>query len=890
MLKTGDFVFDKATGANVQVLNRIEAWSYISYRVFNPSTGKVYKVAEEQLNKDGGTNTYDENYLRYVTLLCKIKNETAGGLLSSLASGVIPLPHQLHVLNRAMEHNTIRYILADEVGLGKTIEAGMVIKELKARGLVRRVLVVCPTGLVTQWAAEMQDKFHEKFNIILPSDFDTIRRLTDSEDVYGQYDQIISPMDSIKPIEKHVGWTDERVEKYNEERIYSIINSGWDLIVIDEAHRVAGSSSEVARYKLGYLLSQASPYLLLLSATPHNGKTEPFLRLVRLLDEEAFPNAKSIVKEQVAPYLIRTEKREAIDNNGNKLFKNRITHLVVLNWDERHTMQRELYKLVTAYVSKTYNKALRNRKKNMCLIFLLIIMQRMVTSSTAAVRQSLERRLKVLQDQGTKIGSLTEEDLDELNIEDGVEEALEAISLDNDEEIAELQQIISVAKQAEFQHPDVKVETLLDTIDSILSEDANQKIIVFTEFVATQKYLQKILIGRGYTVSALNGSMSIDERNIALQDFRDRANIFISTDAGGEGLNLQFSNIIINYDLPWNPMKIEQRCGRADRIGQKRDVHIYNFIIEDTVENRVRQVLEEKLSVILKEMGVDKYSDVLDSEVAECDFTDVYMRSISHPSKITEALYPVESEMKQQVANAQKYKDVIREEKDLTKLVGQESDFDVESALKKLLAYYDNWQGKEMTLIDRVGINDTRVTQHLSTDIVQDRLSPLLSVGIKNFPNEAGFFMLWELSLTDKDSDQRIIPIFVNENFVLRPMAGKKIMDVFLDEASRLSVRNVPNITSEEYAKLEKMSMDFAFDAFIDLKDKQLMKNKESYEKYMYALKLRTEAAQQIGIENIRKSRIARLQRERDTIEENYKNGQQVYPDFRLVVLVKLEA
>jgi ERCC4-related helicase len=890
MLKTGDFVFDKTAGASVQVLDRIEAWGYISYRVFNPATGKVYKATEDQLNTDNGTNTYDGNYLRYVTLLCKIKNETAGGLLSSLASGVIPLPHQLHVLNRVMEHNTIRYILADEVGLGKTIEAGMVIKELKARGLVRRVLVVCPTGLVTQWAAEMQDKFHEKFNIILPSDFDTIRRLTDSEDVYGQYDQVISPMDSIKPIEKHAGWTDERVEKYNEERIYSIINSGWDLIVIDEAHRVAGSTSEVARYKLGYLLSQASPYLLLLSATPHNGKTEPFLRLVRLLDEQAFPNAKSIVKEQVAPYLIRTEKREAIDNNGNKLFKNRITNLVTLNWDERHTMQRELYKMVTAYVSKTYNKALRNRKKNMCLIFLLIIMQRMVTSSTAAVRQSLERRLKVLQDQATKIGNLTEEDLDELNIEDGVEEALEAISLDNDEEIAELQQIISVAKQAEFQHPDVKVETLLDTIDSILSEDANQKIIVFTEFVATQKYLQKILIGRGYTVSALNGSMSIDERNIALQDFRDRANIFISTDAGGEGLNLQFSNIIINYDLPWNPMKIEQRCGRADRIGQKRDVHIYNFIIEDTVENRVRQVLEEKLSVILKEMGVDKYSDVLDSEVAECDFTDVYMRSISHPSKITEALYPVESEMKQQVANAQKYKNVIREEKDLTKLVGQESDFDVESALKKLLAYYDNWQGKEMTLIDRVGINDTRVTQHLSTDIVQDRLSPLLSVGIKNFPNEVGFFMLWELSLTDKDSDQRIIPIFVNEKFVLRPMAGKKIMDVFLDEASRLSVRNVPNITSEEYAKLEKMSMDFAFDAFIDLKDKQLLKNKESYEKYMYALKLRTEAAQQIGIENIRKSRIARLQRERDTIEENYKNGQQVYPDFRLVALMKLEA
>ena len=162
MFNTGDFVFDTVTGASVQVLERISAWGYVSYRVFNPVTGAVYKASEEQLNKDGGSNSYDENYLRYVTLLSKIKNETAGGLLSSLASGIIPLPHQLHVLNRAMENNTIRYILADEVGLGKTIEAGMIIKELKARGLVQRVLVVCPTGLVTQWASEMQEKFHEK--------------------------------------------------------------------------------------------------------------------------------------------------------------------------------------------------------------------------------------------------------------------------------------------------------------------------------------------------------------------------------------------------------------------------------------------------------------------------------------------------------------------------------------------------------------------------------------------------------------------------------------------------------------------------------------------------------------------------------------------------------
>ena len=890
MISVGDFVFDTIEKANVQVLEKIEAWGYTSYKVFNPATGRVYKANEEQLSSSGSTMQYDENYLRYVTLLSKIKNETAGGFLSSLASGIIPLPHQLHVLNRAMETNNIRYILADEVGLGKTIEAGMIIRELKSRGLVSRILVVCPTGLVTQWASEMQEKFHEKFQVILPSDYDTIRRLTDNDDVYGQFDQVISPMDSIKPIEKHAGWSEEKVEKYNEERIYSIINSGWDLIIIDEAHRVAGSSGEVARYKLGNLLAQASPYLLLLSATPHNGKTEPFLRLIRLLDADAFPNAKSIVREQVAPFLIRTEKREAIDNNGNLLFKNRITHLVTISWDDRNNLQRELYEMVSSYVAKTYNKALRNRKKNMCLIFLLIIMQRMVTSSTAAIRQSLERRLNVLLEQRTCVGNLREEDLDELNIEDGVEDALEAISLDMELEIEELKQIISLAKQAQFQNQDAKVEPLLNEIDAILSEDRTQKVIIFTEFVATQTYLQELLVNRDYTVTILNGGMSIDERNAAMQEFKTSTSIFISTDAGGEGLNLQFANIIINYDLPWNPMKIEQRCGRVDRIGQQRDVHIYNFIVGETVENRVREVLEEKLSVILKEMGVDKYSDVLDSEVAECDFTDVYMRSIGHASQVEKNLYPVEAEMKQQLTNAQKYKDVIREEKDLTKLVGTESNFDVDSALRTMLTYYECWQGHDPRLIDRISIADEEITQHLKTELVQDRTAPLMSIQIDNFPNEEGYFMLWELSISEKESGKRILPIFVNSAMVLRPMAGKRIMDVFLDGSSKLRVSSAPNVDAEIYSKLEKSCMDFAYDTFVELKEKQMQQNEESFKKYMYALELRQEAAEHIGIENIRRSRLQKLQKEKADIEAQHRKGSQVYPDFRLIMMARLEA
>ena len=890
MFNIGDFVFDTIAGANVQIMERIELWGYTSYKVFNPANGSVYKATGEQLKRGGGEAQLDENYLRYVTLLSKIRNETSAGILSALSSGVIPLPHQLHVLERALETRNIRYILADEVGLGKTIEAGMIIKELKARGLITRILVVCPTGLVSQWSVEMQEKFHEKFQVILPSDFDTIRRLTDNDDVYGQFDQVISPMDSIKPVEKHAGWSDKRVEKYNQERIEAIINSGWDLIIIDEAHRVAGSSSYVARYKLGYLLSQASPYLLLLTATPHNGKTEPFLRLVRLLDEQAFPNYKSIVKEQVAPYLIRSEKREAIDNNGNLLFKKRYTHLVELHWDERHSLQRQLYELVSSYVSKIYDKARWNRKKNMCLIFLMIIMQRMVTSSTAAVRQSLEHRLRVLLEEETRVNTMSESDWDERDIEDGDADAMEAMSLDRSAEIEELKMIISVAKQAEFQHHDVKVDALFDTIDELQSEDPAQKIILFTEFVGTQVYLKELLESRGYSVSVLNGSMDIEERNNALNEFKMSTGIFISTDAGGEGLNLQFANIIINYDLPWNPMKIEQRCGRADRIGQQRDVHIYNMIIGDTVESRVREVLEEKLSVIMKELGIDKYSDVLDNEVAECDFTDAYMSSIGHASRIEQNIYSVEMEMRQQVGNALKYKDILHEEKDLTQLVGKESNFDVDTALRQMLVYYESWKGNDPTIIDRISINDEMITKHLCGSIVQDHTKQLMSVVIRNFPNEAGYFMLWELSVSEDTQDKRIIPIFVNESYVLRPMAGSKIMEVFLDGSSRLDCRMVLNLSEENYQRLQEICMNFAYNTFVELKEKQTKRSTEQYEKYNYALSLRREAAGHIGIENIRRSRIAKLEREEREIEEEHKRSGTVLPDFRLMILIQLEA
>ena len=889
MFKIGDYVFDKNNNDRVQIVDISTVWDFVSYKVFNPVTGAVYKLSADAVEAESRQVNANEYYLRYVAMLSKIKSETSEGILSKLSSGVIPLPHQLHVLNRAVSDNNVRYILADEVGLGKTIEAGLIIEELKARGLIKRILVVCPTGLVTQWNIEMEEKFGEKFRIILPEDYDTIRKITDNDDVYGQFDQVISPMDSIKPLEKRIGWTEERIEQYNEERIYSIINSGWDLVIIDEAHRVAGSTGEVARYKLGNLLAAASPYLLLLTATPHNGKTEPFLRLIRLVDEKAFPNMKAVVKEQVAPYVIRTEKREAIDNNGNLLFKNRNTHIVELHWDERHSQQRKLYEMVSSYVSKNYNKALRNRGKNMWVIFLLIMMQRLVTSSTTAVRQSLQKRIKILEEQAFRYESMTEAEFVEIDLEENMEEAIAAISMDIKSEIEDLNQIVAVAQQAEYQYLDVKVEPLLSIVDDIFAEDKNRKLIIFTEFVATQQYLSKLLKDRGYSTSLLNGSLSIEERNLVLAEFREETNILISTDAGGEGLNLQFANYMINYDLPWNPMKIEQRIGRVDRIGQLRDVEIYNFVLADTVETRVKDVLEEKLSVILREIGIDKYADVLDSETAGVNFTDAYLNSIRNPRNIEYNIKPIEEDLRTQVKNTLRIKDLIREDKDLTEFIGADTSFDIEAALRSMIAYYESSIGNPVLPIETYGINDERIIKHLKKEIRQDEHSKLLSISIKDFPNEKGWFMLWHLSVAPDGTGGKTIPVFINENGVLRPLAGKRIWDAILDDQRVISVSEGAAVTSEALDTLTKASQDYAYDVFSDMRAEYDRKIDENHRKYDYALSLRFDAASRIGIENIRNHKLNSLAQEKEQMEAQYRQSKQICPDFYLELLAHME-
>jgi hypothetical protein len=444
-------------------------------------------------------------------------------------------------------------------------------------------------------------------------------------------------LDAVKPIERRRGWSKEQVADYNRDRYQDLLAADWDLIVIDEAHRLGGTTEQVARYKLGVGLAEAAPYLLLLSATPHQGKSDAFYRLISLLDKGAFPDAASVKRERLEPYLARTEKRRAIDAEGKPLFKPRRTQLLGVAWNERHALQKKLYESVSEYVQLGYNQALREKK--VYLGFLLLLMQRLVTSSTNAIRATLQRRLEILHatdEQMALFPSSLEEEWVDMDGQEQVDALLKLRIKALGNEKREVEVLLELARHAESAGPDAKAETLLDQIYTLQSneDDPELKILVFTEFVPTQEMLRSFLEHRGFSVACLNGGMDMEAREEVLRRFASEVRILVSTDAGGEGLNLQFCHVVINYDIPWNPMRLEQRIGRVDRIGQAHTVRAVNLVLEDTVEYQVRDVLEQKLDVILHEFGVDKTGDVLDSADAGEIFDDLYRDAVLNPQSV----------------------------------------------------------------------------------------------------------------------------------------------------------------------------------------------------------------------------------------------------------------
>lgn len=678
--------------SSCKVIEEQSLWGQTVCRVWLPNQDAVVRVPlsslrplDVQLQPE-----IEAGRIAYVAAAAKVAEVLEGSasatdghvLLAPMESNVIPLPHQIHALSRAISEDRVRYLLADEVGLGKTIEAGLVMRELKLRGLVRRTLVVSPKGIATQWVAEMQTHFNERFHLILGEDLHSLKRMSSGDhsgywattdkleklesssgNGWQVFDQIIVSLDSVKPIDKRAGWSKEKIDEYNRGRFEDLITAGWDLIIIDEAHRLGGSTDQVARYKLGRGLAEAAPYVLLLSATPHQGKTDAFHRLMTLLDAKAFPDMQSVSRERVAPYVIRTEKRNAITAEGKPLFKPRRTEMVPICWQDRHHLQKLLYEAVTDYVRIGYNRAMIEKKHHFG--FLMILMQRLMISSTKAIRTTLERRLAVLKHEKMQTSLLLEdievggelmEDFDEIYDLDG-QELLDSLlqmkvsALEN--ESAEVETLLEAAKACEQSGPDAKAEELIELIYKLQAEEnePDLKVLIFTEFVPTQEMLREFLVARGISVAILNGSMDMEDRKNVQEEFRGSARVLVSTDAGGEGLNLQFSHVVINYDIPWNPMRLEQRIGRVDRIGQPKIVRAVNFVFEDSVEFRVREVLERKLSIILEEFGIDKTADVLDSAQAGALFEDMFASAILEDEDVEIAVDQTVTRLRDEIRN-----------------------------------------------------------------------------------------------------------------------------------------------------------------------------------------------------------------------------------------------
>ena len=887
MLTVGQFATDIHTGKAVKIIGIQQVFGLTTYQVYDADTGSIYNTVEKSLKTEDTIAAPSASFVRFASVYSRVRNELASGSVVDVSESVIPLPHQRYALERAMATNEVRYMLADEVGLGKTIEAGLIIKELETRGLIERVLVVCPKGLMTQWEAEMQEKFGERFTIVLPEEYATLKKVTPDDNPFTAFSHVISPMDAIKPIEERTGWTQERIDQYNQDRIEAVISGGWDLIIIDEAHRVAGQSSEVARHKLGEMLSKASPHLLLLTATPHSGKTEPFMRLMRLLDEEAFPSAKAIVRDQVAPFLIRTEKREAVDNEGNSLFKKRHTQVMEIEWQARHELQRQLYEEVTEYVRNGYNKAMSQRKNY--IGFLMILFQRMVSSSTAAIIDSTQRRLQALEHQSEQLHSGNFAELVEGDTEESLKDALMLLSTNIKDEIKQLSHLLSLAKQAHLQGLDVKQEMLLDLLERIQRHEPNAKIILFTEFVATQQAIRELAEYNGITTTLINVSMSLEERNLSLEAFRSGKQMLISTDAGGEGLNLQCSHIVINYDLPWNPMKIEQRIGRADRIGQTDDVQVYNFILKDTIENRVRSVLEEKLSVILQELGIDKLQDVLDEGSADMDFTKVYIQSITLPKYQDLYVKEVGEIAQKQVRQFQSIQSIIHEEKELQGDADYErSQHSFHVLLKEMLYDYRAWKGyaPEWRLDWELSLSDKNIQDILAMRQIWHHSQGLQTIHFPNIRTENGIFSLWEISLGPEAADKRIVSFFINEQGIYRPAASKLIWTELLKPDCEVTVSSPEMMCDDQWIALEQRTQKLATDTFMQMREAYEKRHEQQYRKQQRALTLRIEAAQRIGIENIRTARIARLEAQLQKATEEYERNQEICPTFTPVVAV----
>jgi len=538
---------------------------------------------------------------------------------------VDPLPHQLEaVYDYFLKLPRIRFLLADDPGAGKTIMAGLLIKELKVRGLIQRILIVAPAGLSFQWQRELREKFREDFKIVRS---DLLRAN------YGT-----NPWQETNQVITSVSWV-ARIEDANE----SLLRSQWDLIIVDEAHKMSAYSEDkkTLAYQLGEALAQRTDHFLLMTATPHKGDPKNFCLFLRLLDPDVYGDVKSLEKameNREAPFYLRRVKEALVTfpdpDTGvvKNLFTKRIVKTVPFKIDDE---ELDFYDSLTRFVEDQSIKASQDdTARGRALGFTMALLQRRFASSVYAVRRTMERmkenREKILSDpeayKQAQIDKRLPEDFDDKPEDEqseiiaqleGVVASVDPVSLQ--EEIAELEKLIQQAKILEHREVETKLSKLRDVLNERqIFNDPKTKLLIFTEHKDTLDYL--VADGRdgrpmgklrewGLNVTQIHGGMKIGDRDTpgtrlaAEREFKDPdgAQVLVATEAAGEGINLQFCWLMINYDIPWNPNRLEQRMGRIHRYGQEKDCLIINFVASNTREGRVM----EKLLLRIEQIEID---------------------------------------------------------------------------------------------------------------------------------------------------------------------------------------------------------------------------------------------------------------------------------------------
>jgi superfamily II DNA or RNA helicase len=573
-------------------------------------------------------------------------------LLAVHTSLVEPLPHQITaVYSEMLNRQPLRFLLADDPGAGKTIMAGLFIRELLIRGDLQRCLIVCPGSLAVQWQDELFQKFHLPFEILTNDRLESAR----TGNAFLEMQLVIARLDKLsrnEDIQAKLGQTD------------------WDLVIVDEAHKLSasffgGEIRETKRYKLGKLLSTLTRHFLLMTATPHNGKEEDFQLFLALLDGDRFEGRfrDGAHGTDISDLMRRLVKEDLLKFDGKPLFPERRAHTVQYALSDDEAV---LYRQVTDYVREEFDRAesLKNDGRKGTVGFALTILQRRLASSPEAIYKSLQRRRERLQkrlreEELLKRGAAVElefgltinpddwdDDFDDVASDE--REATEEEVVDQASAartIAELQTEIKLLERLEKLALKVRrggKDCKWDELSKLLQNSAEmfdagghrRKLVIFTEHRDTLNYLVNqisTLLGRTEAVVTIHGVMGREERKKAEEAFKQdiAVQVLIATDAAGEGINLQRAHLMVNYDLPWNPNRLEQRFGRIHRIGQTEVCHLWNLVAQETREGDVYLALLKKLEVEQAALG-GKVFDVLGKAIAGKELRELLIEAVRY--------------------------------------------------------------------------------------------------------------------------------------------------------------------------------------------------------------------------------------------------------------------